>query len=426
MTEGEFSDLIAVGHEVRGVEFKGPGSARDKHLMAKVVRAVLSMANHRDGGLVIVGVREGDATLEPDGLSDADLKTWTYDYVTAQIARYADPAVSLDMETLRHEGRPFVVLQVQEFDELPVVCKASFEKELRNGAVYVRSRRTPETVEIPSQTEMRELLQLAAEKHLRAYLAQSQRAGVLLTGQVVPGPAEGFAAELAGLSDSTVYQTIIARGHWRVVIRPSTHASSRLAEEDLFPLMEQTFLRRGSTWFPHVNPNELPTYGSDWIGQERDQNDEPSIWRFFCSGQLAQVSGMASDWEDRSSPYHPDPDMPERTLNITDAILRLTEAFLFAGRLAVTPAGDPMMHVEITVIDLKGRSLWYSRESTPRYQEKRAEVPTCLLRDDFGRGDLVANARQLAVRWAVRLFLRFKWEPPIQAIEGIQDNLRLG
>ena len=56
MTEQDFESLLALGHETNGVEFKGRGSRSDSAFLAGVIRAVLGMANRRDGGLVILGV----------------------------------------------------------------------------------------------------------------------------------------------------------------------------------------------------------------------------------------------------------------------------------------------------------------------------------------------------------------------------------
>lgn len=56
MTNQEFASYLALNHELQGVEFKGPGPRSDKQLFAKVVRAVLGIANRRDGGLLIIGV----------------------------------------------------------------------------------------------------------------------------------------------------------------------------------------------------------------------------------------------------------------------------------------------------------------------------------------------------------------------------------
>ncbi|HET8760483.1 MAG TPA: ATP-binding protein, partial [Nitrospiria bacterium] len=121
MTDNEFDEILSRGYERRGTEFKGPGSLSAKPLVAKVVRAVLGMANQQDGGLVVVGVDEDvKGKIKPVGLSESDLATWKYDDVAGAIAPYADPFVSFELETKEYKGKRFVLFHVSEFDEIPV------------------------------------------------------------------------------------------------------------------------------------------------------------------------------------------------------------------------------------------------------------------------------------------------------------------
>lgn len=79
------------------------------------------------------------------------------------------------------KSRRNAVLEVHEFSDVPHLCARGYEKVLRKGALYVRSRKLPETTEVPSSNEMREVLDLAAEKRLRAFVESAERAGVKLT-----------------------------------------------------------------------------------------------------------------------------------------------------------------------------------------------------------------------------------------------------
>src|SRR3990172_7004250 len=134
MTDQEFAEILAFGYERRGTEFKGPGPLSAKPWFAKVVRAVLGMANQRDGGLVVIGVDEEiTGVIKPVGLSEADLATWKYDDVAAAVATYADPFISFDLEVREYEGKRFVLLHVREFDEIPVLCRKEYPDILRSG-----------------------------------------------------------------------------------------------------------------------------------------------------------------------------------------------------------------------------------------------------------------------------------------------------
>ena len=68
MTERELDAILAQGHETHGDEFKGPGKRTNSAFLAGVIRAMLGMANRRDGGHVILGI--DSESLEPIGLDD--------------------------------------------------------------------------------------------------------------------------------------------------------------------------------------------------------------------------------------------------------------------------------------------------------------------------------------------------------------------
>ena len=75
---------------------------------------------------------------------------------------------------------------------LPVLCKRAYQEVLRSGACYVRSRRKPETSELLTQADMRDLLELATYKRLQAWLALFQRLGLILLPSAPPAPTGQF------------------------------------------------------------------------------------------------------------------------------------------------------------------------------------------------------------------------------------------
>lgn len=177
LTPDQLRTAIAFGREQRGIEFKGPGKRTDKAFMGKVVRAMLGMANKQGGGFVIIGVNDDGTFLTPAGLSADELATWSYDDLASSASNYADPYVDFAVESVDVDGKTYAVVEVQQFDELPVICKRSLDPILRDGAVYARPRGKIETVECPSHVEMREILDAAAEKSAKQMLARQERLG---------------------------------------------------------------------------------------------------------------------------------------------------------------------------------------------------------------------------------------------------------
>ena len=196
MTEQDFERLLELGHETNGVEFKAQGKLRNPYL-AGVIRAMLGMANRRDGGLVILGV-EPDP-LDPIGYDDDQIQEWlNYDELAARVNEFASPCVVFEPKPLAYSGRKFVIIRVDEFAEIPVLCCKDYHRTekskeppiLRRGACYVRSRHKPETSEIPSEEEMRELLELAIDKGVRRFVTRAQRAGLFQFPSTAPLPSD--------------------------------------------------------------------------------------------------------------------------------------------------------------------------------------------------------------------------------------------
>lgn len=180
MNEVEFKQIMAIGREQSGVEFKCGGTRKDKRLLVRVIRAVISMANRRDGGKVIIGVDEGDnSELLQTGVTDEDLKTWNYDDFADSVAEYTDPSVNFDIQVLPVDGKKFLIIEVSEFEEFPVICKKTYDGVLRSGAIYVRPRRKPESIELPSYVDMQDLLEIAIDKGIRKFIARADRVGLL-------------------------------------------------------------------------------------------------------------------------------------------------------------------------------------------------------------------------------------------------------
>lgn len=191
----ELEGLLATGNEIRSFEVKGPGSPgglADKAYVARVARAAMAMGNHRDGGLVCLGIDDKQMSAMAPGLDPTQLKDWSdYDNVSSALAKYSDPPVTLALYqfTLRG-GAEVVVLVVSQFEHVPHVCKRNFPGVLQDGATYVRSLRKPESVPIPSSVEGRELHDLATDKGVREFVARAAAAGLLPDAVTPPTQAE--------------------------------------------------------------------------------------------------------------------------------------------------------------------------------------------------------------------------------------------
>lgn len=199
ITEQQLAEIIAFGREQHYVEFKGPGLKTDKQLLTKVIRAMIGMANRRDGGLVIIGVNEVEGRLDVVGLNAGELATWKHDHLADSVYAYSDPTISFDTGPLAHDGATVLVIEVHQFDDVPVLCKKSYGDVLSEGALYIRGRRKPETTLVRSVIDMRDLLDLSTEKYLRRMLGTLKGAGIDMGKLVSPSDEERFSDQLGEL-----------------------------------------------------------------------------------------------------------------------------------------------------------------------------------------------------------------------------------
>ena len=174
-------ELIHHGREERYLEYKTSIDWNTTEVKAKLTKTVLAMANIRDGGAIVIGVREEDEQYVPEGMLAEHVASFTQDGVSAHVDEFADPFVELTVSQVAQDDKNFVLIQVKEFADLPVVCRRDGLQNLRCGAVYTRPRRMHETAEVRSQTEMREILDMALEKRLRAQHELLQQAGLTVT-----------------------------------------------------------------------------------------------------------------------------------------------------------------------------------------------------------------------------------------------------
>jgi hypothetical protein len=193
----EFEELIERRREERYLEYKE--SQPWDVLKARIAKTCLGMANIRDGGFMVIGMKASGVDFEPEGVPPDHMATYSEDDLHSFVNRYAMPYVDLRLDVVNHLTGRFVVISVSQFEDVPVICRRDGEG-LRRGAIYVRSRRMRETTEIQHETDMRELVDLATERMLQRTLRLVGPLGDLLSRSVgAPAAEERYNEQLRGL-----------------------------------------------------------------------------------------------------------------------------------------------------------------------------------------------------------------------------------
>lgn len=205
MTKAELDELVRLGNESPGLEFKPPARRDEARVASEVVRAAIALANRRGGGSIIIGVAEDKAAkaLVPVGMTADQLATWGRDDFSSLLAKHAEPMIEFEMSSIEDAGKHYLVVGVQEFRHAPILCTKAAQPAgqtiLRAGALYVRGRRKPESLEASTYEEMRELIDLAVEKGVQRFAEQLRQAGMLTVVAPPPSDEDKYDAELKDL-----------------------------------------------------------------------------------------------------------------------------------------------------------------------------------------------------------------------------------
>jgi predicted HTH transcriptional regulator len=163
---------IAMG-ESRNQEFKETMNWIDDNTKFSITKAILAMSNTRNGGNIFIGIKETEEKRFLDeGMTESDYNSFNPDHVKDYISRYADPPARIDLQKVNFSEKNFIIINVPEFEEYPVICKKAYDLGgkimLENGAICVRTvAGKPQSSKVISHVDMREIINLSTEKRIK-------------------------------------------------------------------------------------------------------------------------------------------------------------------------------------------------------------------------------------------------------------------
>jgi predicted HTH transcriptional regulator len=181
--------------ESRSCEFKS-GVRWEGDFRYKITKGILALSNLAGGGYVIVGVEWNDSVrqYEPIGMEKDTSDTYDHEVVLEFANIRADPFVQIDLKHFEISGKWFVVIQVGEFLDVPVICKKTCTDTndkviIENGRIYYRTSKKPESSACLTYVDLREILDHATTKGLSSLLRRLESAGLPL-GTITSTPSD--------------------------------------------------------------------------------------------------------------------------------------------------------------------------------------------------------------------------------------------
>jgi hypothetical protein len=224
--------------------------------------------------------------------------------------------------------------------------------------------------------------------------------------------------------EQTVLSKIRERGHWRVVIRPTTFQKDRVEFADLFRIVERNAVRFQVWDYPLVEHDQETRKGADWIEQDIQFQEQLQVWRLYRSGQFVHYFPLVAEWRQLSPYHHPDPELvPGRRVHFLNTIDNLLEIYEFAARLSMSPAGDAEMIVETVMEKLQDRRLVTPGDYNPDDRIFTTDQAAWERQWRGPRTELISRPRDLAAMATRDFFSRFGLDMSVETIRSLQDRL---
>lgn len=222
---------------------------------------------------------------------------------------------------------------------------------------------------------------------------------------------------------SEILEKIHSRGYWRIIIRPAKFVADRVKYSDLLPILQRIAVQNRSLGFPHIDPYQPLAKDLNWIGYEFELMNFIEAWRFYQSGQFAQRSAMWLDWRDQAgwgSVYNGW--KPGIALGIYETVIRFTEIFELASRLALSLGAD-QVHIETTICNIRDRTLFTENPmQIPFVNKYKTSILEFPYKKDVYQQELISEANHLALEASRELFARFDWNPSQAFLQAMQNN----
>lgn len=191
----ELQDFVRLNQhsEQRNCEFKRGILWDDGDTKHKIVKAILSMSNLRDGGYIIIGVDKTDNVggYQLTGMTKQMANSYDYDKIIEIANSCSRSNINIQFKQFSNDDKFFVVIQVSEFNNIPTICSKNYRDILQAGRIYGRPSRKPESSDNLSVEDMEEIIELAVEKRFRRQQTFSERVGLVQlspTPQIHPQP----------------------------------------------------------------------------------------------------------------------------------------------------------------------------------------------------------------------------------------------
>jgi hypothetical protein len=382
----------------------------------KLTKAILAMSNIEYGGKIILGIEQLNNSFVLEGMNPSDLLSFNYDEMSAFVSKFADPYVKFSMKIIDNENnkeKKFLLLNVEPFVLTPVTCKKDSDpgdakSRLKKGVIYTRTTRIPESAEVSSVNELREIIDIAVDRGVRRFIQMAQNNQLFNLTEISNLNRKNIVkTRLQELqqANKSVFENIEKKGYWSVIASPFEFSEENIELSRCKEIVEASVVEFRNYNYPHFSQNCAEILrGINFVEWSCDinpgmnyQSTPKSIWRFYQNGNFINYFSMLGDyWTDN----------PKNPIVLRELIYTITEVFCFLSRMTSREAFQGKTNLSIVLHNIENREL---RLESPEYVLSHYTLPMNELpySIDTELASLIGNWKELAVDCVVWILQRF-------------------
>lgn len=363
----EIERLIKATGENDNVDAKGPMTWDKQKASAGLTKDILAFANSRDGGAIVIGKSEnGTGGFNFEGLTVDQASSFETTKVATWVNSKCAPPVRLECCTQKCDGKTYVVIQVAEFDDVPILCTKQYQdidnngkSLLRKGALYIRNANA-ESAPLTSVEELRTLIGLATTKQGDKMLAMfsAMMKGRPLLDEVTDEEKWGNQIKILQSSFDDVPEGETGIGAWSLSFHPQNFQEELWEDiSELKSLLSQAEVRIREPFPYKINDSSVHQWGIC----SHDGFDTVGLAR---SGLFLAKRIFIEDIDEYSSPLSSVGGNGRKThfakgewIHFEPNIYQVAEIFLFMSRFAHSFEPGEKLIFELAASPLKGRYL---------------------------------------------------------------------
>jgi hypothetical protein len=410
----EIRDLIAKKNENANLDYKetfnwDKSNASEK---CEIVKDILAMANTKDGGSILFGVKDDDLSF--CGINDDAFKSFDPTKVNDFLHKYTDPKHTCSVYKTEVDGLKVALVRIPEFEAVPIICKKNADDQnntqvLKSGGIYIRTAKGSSEL-VPSSEEMRELINRAALKRGDDLLSDIER---LLKDKPISSKVDDKYSD--EITDAEKYITdsigdkIKGIGSWEITISPKGYNPERIPSPNkLKELVDEARVSLRGWSFPHEDKDNQSNFNNG--------RQSFTIWDKYIEAFRAYESGLVyfrkAFWEDVEI-WDNKPDYP--VMDFLGLIWTITEYMIFAKRYyeAVAPEGE--LSINLKMHGTKDRLLVSLGRGHMGPFYKSMENPI-IIKKQISVTDLRVNYKEISRDIIIEVFSMFNWNDPLESM----------